>query len=49
MSKVWSNYVSIGPKKISNVGHNSKFCSWKLSRSSSECLGLPPNLKVQMT
>ena len=38
MKKVWSNYVSIVPIKFSNIGHNSKFCSWKLSRSNSECL-----------
>ena len=38
MNKVWSNYVSNVPIKFSNMGHNSIFCSWKLSRSSSECL-----------
>ena len=38
MKKVWSNYVSNVPRKFSNIGHNSIFCSWKLSRSSSECL-----------
>ena len=39
MKKVWSNYVSIVPRKFSNIGHNSIFYSLKLSKSSSECLG----------
>ena len=38
MKKLWSNYVSNVPRKFLNIGHNSRFCSWKLSRSSSECL-----------
>ena len=38
MKKLLSNYVSIIPKKFSNIGINSIFCSWKLSRSSSKCL-----------
>ena len=38
MKKVGSNYVSNVLRKFSNIGHNFKFCSWKLSRSSSECL-----------
>ena len=38
MKKLWSNYVSNIPIKISNIRHNSRFCSWKLSRSSLECL-----------
>ena len=38
MKKLWSNYVFIIPRKFSNIGHNSKFYSWKLSKSNSECL-----------
>ena len=38
MKKLWSNYVSNIPRKFSNIGHNSIFCSWKLSKSSLECL-----------
>ena len=38
MKKVWSNYVSNVLRKFSHIGHNSRLCSWKLSRSSSECL-----------
>ena len=38
MKKVWSNYVFNVSRKFSNIGHNSIFCSWKLSRSNSECL-----------
>ena len=38
MKKVWSKYVSIVPRKFSNIGQISRFYSWKLSRSSSECL-----------
>ena len=37
MKKVWSDYVFNVPRKFSNIGHNSRFCSWKLSSSSSEC------------
>ena len=38
MKKLWSNYVSNVPKIISNIGHNSRFYSWKFPRSSSEYL-----------
>ena len=38
MKKVWLNYVYNVPKKFSNIGYNSIFCSRKLSRSGSECL-----------
>ena len=45
MKKVWSNYVSNVPRKVSNIGHNSRFCSWKLSKSSSECLDYISQIK----
>ena len=38
MNKLWLNYVSNAPMKFSNIGHNSRFYLWKLSRSSSEYL-----------
>ena len=46
MEKLWLNYVSIIPKKISNIGHNSKVCSWKLSKSNSECLDHISQIKI---
>ena len=46
MKKLWSNYVSNIPRKFSNIGRNSIFCSWKLSRSNSECLGHISQIKI---
>ena len=46
MKKLWSNYVFIIPRKFSNIGHNFKLCSWKLSRSSTECWVLGEMLSV---
>ena len=58
MKKFWSNYVFNFPRKFSNIGHNSRFYSWKLSRSSLECLDhisskkwtweLPRTVKVEL-
>ena len=38
MKKLWSNCGFNIPRKFSNIEYNSRFYSWKLSRSSTECL-----------
>ena len=38
MKILWSNFVSNVLRNFLNIGHNSILCSWKLSKSGSECL-----------